>query len=171
MDLRTGWLVFEEERGLMGVSPETGISLGSLWFFQTKSGVVVTTSVSFFWVLKYRSGMNCGCRREEMQSAAMLSRFCPLLPTTLNKGIAQTPRNYCFFCYSGVFCSLAICLAAMFFLIPPRSPKINVSAPPSTSCNSLTESPADISPVSFQDASHDPLLACTVCFGMPPPLL
>lgn len=106
-----------------------------------------------------------------MQSAAMLSLFCPLLPTTLNKRIAQTPRNSCSFCYSGVFHSLAVCLAAMFFLFPPPSLKINVSAPRSTSCNSLTESPADINPVSLQHASHDPLLACKVCLGTPPPLL
>lgn len=171
MDHWTVWLVFKEEGGLMDVSPEPGISLGSLWFFQTKSGLVVTTSVSFLWVLKYRSGMNYGCRREEMQSAAMLSLFCPLLPTTLNKCIAQTPRNSCSFCYSGVFHSLAVCLAAMFFLFPPPSLKINVSAPRSTSCNSLTESPADINPVSLQHASHDPLLACKVCLGTPPPLL
>lgn len=33
-------------------------------------------------------------RREEMQSAAVLSLFCPLLQTTLNKCIAQTQINF-----------------------------------------------------------------------------
>lgn len=129
VDLRTVWFVFEEEVGLMGVSPVPGISLGSLWFFQTKSGLEVITSVLFFWVLKCRRVPNYGCRRKEMQSAAVLSLFCPLLQTTLNKYIAQTQSNSCSFCYSGAFFSLAICLAAIFFLIPPLSLKRESHSP------------------------------------------
>lgn len=171
VDLRTAWLVFEEEVGLMGISPEPGVSLGSCLFFQTKSGLVVIARVSFFWVLKYRRILNYGCRREEMQSAAVLSLFCPLLQTTLNKCIAQTQSTSWSFCYSGAYLSIAICLAAIFFLIPPLSLKRNVSVPQNTSCSSLTESPDDINPVSLQHTSHDPLLACTACLGTPPLLV
>lgn len=130
VDLRTVWLVFKEGEGLMGVSPAPGISLGSLWFFQTKSGLVVTVCVSFFWVLKCRRVSNYGCRREEMQLAAVLSLFCPLLQTTVNR----TQSNSCSFCYSGAVLSLAICLAAIFFPITPLSLKINISVPQNTSC-------------------------------------
>lgn len=155
----------------MGVSPVPGISLGSLWFFQIKSGLEVITCVLLLWVLKCRRVPNYGCRREEMQSAAVLSLFCPLLQTTLNKCIAQTQSNSCSFCYSGACLGLAICLAAIFFLIPPLSLKRNVSVPQNTSCTSFTESPDDIDLVSLQHASHDPLLARTTCLGMPPLLL
>lgn len=106
-----------------------------------------------------------------MQSAAVLSLFCPLLQTTLNKCIAQTQSTSWSFCYSGAYLSIAICLAAIFFLIPPLSLKRNVSVPQNTSCSSLTESPDDINPVSLQHTSHDPLLACTACLGTPPLLV
>lgn len=171
VDLRTVWFVFKEKVGLMGVSPVPGVSPGSLRFFQTKSGLVVITCVSFLWVLKYKRGLNYGCRMEEMQSAAVRSLFYPLLQTTLNKGIARTQSHSCSFYYSGVFLSSAICLAAIFFLIPPLYLKRNVSVPQNTSCTSLTESPDDINSVSLQHASHDPLLACTACLGTPPLLL
>lgn len=61
----------------MGVSPVPGVSLGSLWFFQIKSGLLVTSHVSLLRVLKYARGLNYGCRREEMQSAAVFSSFVP----------------------------------------------------------------------------------------------
>lgn len=112
----------------MGVSPAPGISLGSLWFFQTKSGLVVTVCVSFFWVLKCRRVLNYGCKREETQSAAVI--FCPLLQTIINK----TQSNSCSFCCSGAFLSLATYLAAIFFPIPPLSLKRNISVPQNTSC-------------------------------------
>lgn len=60
-----------------------------------------------------------------MQSATVFTLFCPMLQTTLNKSIAQTQLS----CYSGAFLSVATCLAAIFFLIPPLSLKINLPIP------------------------------------------
>lgn len=157
----------------MGVSPVPGVSLGSLWFFQIKSGLLVASHVSLLWVLKYRRGLNYGWEegRNAVSSCVLLSFFpCFRLPL-----INVLPKFKLIFLLQ--WCISQCSHMFGWYILSHSSPlSENKFTNPTKYQLHFTYwitrlHQSCINPVSLQHTSHDPLLALTECLGTPPLLL